>query len=64
MFLLAEPFLQALLIRCICVDMLTWELKKVLEPVELELQVILSPMLWMLGTELGSPVRAANALNY
>lgn len=37
---------------------------KVLEPVELELQVILSPRLWVLRTELVSPARAANALNY
>ena len=39
-------------------------LKKVLEPVELEMQVILSPMLWVLGTELESPARAANALKH
>ena len=40
------------------------EILKVLEPVELELQVILNPMRRVLGTDLGPPARAANALNY
>lgn len=35
---------------------------QVLEPVELELQVIVSHVMWMLGTELGFYATAANIL--
>lgn len=38
--------------------------KEGVDPLDLELQVIVSHMTWVLGTELGFPERAANMLNY
>ena len=37
--------------------------KKISEPLELELQVVVSHPVWVLGTKLGSSARATNAFN-
>lgn len=33
------------------------------DPLELELEVVVSPLMWVLGTELGSSARTACILN-
>ena len=37
--------------------------KRASDPLELELEVVVSPLMWVLGTELGSSARTACILN-
>lgn len=37
--------------------------QRVSDPLELELEVVVSPLMWVLGTELGSSARTACILN-
>lgn len=47
-----------------CVCCVLGSRKRVLGPTELELQVIVSYLLWVLETELWASVRAAHVLNH
>lgn len=56
-----------LLFRCVCVPACLHVYhrgqKRVLDPLELELRVLANWLMWVLGTEPRSSVRAASALN-
>ena len=57
---------------CVCVLVLAYAMyvcvsggqKSVLDPLELEFQVVMSCPMWMLGTELGFSGRAPATLNH
>ena len=48
---------------CVCVCGVHGGQKRVSDPLELELQVVVSRLMWVLVTELRSSTRAARALN-
>lgn len=47
-----------------CLSRYMWEQKKVLNPLELELHMVVGHLMWLLGTKLGCSARKASALNH
>lgn len=47
----------------VCACACPMEVRRGLDRLELKLQVVVSCLMWVLDTELGSPARVASALN-